>query len=122
MMIFMIKIEHGKSIIMIQIPNSRRLDFINSLKSVGPEQMTELNASTGERVIFERSEEFLVDVRDTKKLILRLPNQNWIDLIEAVAEHLEEVRDLPLNHSFEPYGAKIVPDSIEDVIVETIAG
>lgn len=63
---------------------------------------------------------FEVDCTDLTNIVLTLPPSGLRCLIEAIEEHISGGDEFPLDHPFEPEGAKILPKSIRDVVLETI--
>jgi hypothetical protein len=115
-------LERYADIVAVQILSSKRQAFIDALQAVGADGELILNSTTGEQVVFKKSVDFMVDVTSAKEVLIKLPPKEWTFLVESVQEHLDENREFPLDHSFEPYGAKIIPESIKDVVIETIEG
>lgn len=121
----MISIRKIKSsTIVLELPLSNRGAFLEQLRSVAPGNALFMSARTGERVSFIRNSgtDFSVDATKNDSVELRLPNEQWQDLIDAIQEHIDEDGDLPLDHSFEPYGAAFFPSSLKDLVIETVEG
>jgi DNA-binding LytR/AlgR family response regulator len=118
----MIKIDRETpDLICIQLPILERQDFLNKLRSLLESGTTITLEAIGGIIRFVLSEtDFLIDASQESEITLILKYDDCVDLAEAIQEHIEEDTDLPLDHSFETFGAQLVPESLEDVVFETI--
>lgn len=117
----MIKIDNETdNLICIQIPLSERKNFINELKKMLENNVNiVINSNTSIIKILLSLKDFIIEVKDNE-INISLRREDCIELIEAIEEHIEENSDLPLDHSFESLGAVIIPETFEDVVIETI--
>lgn len=118
----MIKINKDTpNLICIQLPTAERQDFIDRMsKLLKSGEPIRLETITGIIRIVLSETEFLIDASINNEIILTLKYDDCVDLIESVQEHIDENTDLPIDHSFETFGAQLIPATLEDVVFETI--
>jgi hypothetical protein len=75
----------------------------------------------GTEVVFKVAERGLVvDVSRPPDLVITASPEHIKGLTDALKEHIREQGDWPLDHALEPRGAQFMPDTIKDVVIETI--
>lgn len=108
-----------QKVICIQIPLNDRRNFVELIEKNTQKEII-IESDKGIIKFIKDDSVFVIDVTDITNIRINLPNTEIIDLITAIYEHIEEDCTIPLDHSFESLGAKIIPKEIEDVIIETI--
>ncbi len=118
----MIKIDRDTpNLVCIQVPIAECQDLIDKMSSFLESGSTiALETTTGIIQIVLSETDFIINTSTANEIILTLRYNDCVDLIEAVQEHIEDDTDLSLDHSFETFGAQLIPDSLEDVVFETI--
>ncbi|MDL5053172.1 hypothetical protein QQ056_06385 [Oscillatoria laete-virens NRMC-F 0139] len=117
----MIKIDSSTDhIVCVQIPLSERQAFIDTLKKLLVERIAINVAAINGILNLMIGQEFTIDARHPSELTICLREEDCQELIEAIDEHILENGVIPLDHSLESLGASILPDELEDVVIETI--
>lgn len=107
-------------IVCIQIPLGVHQKVVEALGSVSEGKPATVKTNLGQVVIELSQSEFLVDSRNTAKLVLELPNKELEYLTQLLRDLINEGSTIHLDYSFESNGADIKPSEIRDVVVETI--
>jgi hypothetical protein len=64
---------------------------------------------------------FMVDASGSGVSVQMRPD-DCTELADAIVEHMSDDSGLPLDHSFEALGAILIPDDLEDAVLETMEG
>lgn len=115
------QIEHYQNIVCIQIRRDERANLVHQLVRLEQEGgAAPMPTLTGTVTCVLSDGLFRADCTDLTNVVLTLPPPDLRCLIEAIEEHIRGGDEFPLDHSFEPQGATMVPNSIRDVVLETI--
>ncbi|MFW5720741.1 MAG: hypothetical protein ACOCXT_06975 [Candidatus Dojkabacteria bacterium] len=124
----MLKIKkESDSLTCLQVYLNRRKELIEFLrrqlkKNTSLHSIFNLKAENGDIFfeVVENSELFIITLLESDNIHITIPFDDYIELIESIEEHWYNDIQFPLDHSFETYGARFIPETVRDVVVETI--
>lgn len=108
------------NLICIQIPLAERQDFVEKIKKLLTTGSAYFAALAGAIHFVLSDSEFKVEANSFDEIVITLPEGECIGLIESVREHIEDDMELPLDYSLESFGALLIPESLKDIVIETI--
>ena len=113
--------EYNSELVCMQVRLSNRQVIVKLFKKLLLNEEAIRFLFNDKSVIFKISKDnFTIDCKKEKEIIILITEDGLIELIEALEEHIVEDGIYPLDHSFETLGAKILPNHIVDVVFETI--
>jgi hypothetical protein len=110
-----------EDLVCIQLRDSERADFEERLRglSTGRDRELRLTGENGTALFQLVPSGIQINCSNRRFVTILMCKSECVYLADAIAEHVADANELPLDHSFEALGAKIEPSTVKDVVIET---
>lgn len=108
-------------LVCLQLPENEIQGFVEILEGLlRTGKAEEIHCINGTLRMAISDGAFVIDVMRVNAVVLQMRRSDCQELLDAIVEHRGYGTEFPLDHSFEVLGAKILPNTIQDVVFETV--